>query len=200
MSSFHVVPRRGHLERLKRICGYLSKMADFKIRFRTHQPDFSSLKTVEQDWHSVYGEVKELIPENIPPPLGKPVQLTHYVDANLFHDALNGRSVTACLHFVNATPIDWYSKKQATVETATYGSEFVAAHTCVEQIIDLRTTLQYLGVHVNKKSYMFGDNEAVVNSSHNLYSKLHKRHNALSYHRVCEAITSKFIDFNYLPS
>ena len=90
MSSFHVAPRRGHLEWLKQICRYLSKMADFKIRFRTHQPDFSSLKTVEQDWHSVYGEVKELIPENIPPPLGKPVQLTHYVDANLFHNALNG--------------------------------------------------------------------------------------------------------------
>ena len=112
------------------------------------------------------------------------MQLVHYVDANLFHDALTGRSVTACLHFINATPIDWYSKKQATVETATYGSEFVAARICVEQIIDLRTTLRYLGVQVNEKSYMFGDNEAVVNSSSNLHAKLHKRHNALSFHRV----------------
>ena len=50
----------------------------------------------------------------------------------LLHDVLTGRSVTACLHFVNATPIDWFSKKQATVETATYGAEFVAARTCVE--------------------------------------------------------------------
>ena len=82
---------------------------------------------MEQDCFSVYGDVKELVPERIPPPLGKPVQLTHYVDANLFHDALTGRSVTACLHFVNATLIDWYSKKQATVGMATYGSEFVAA-------------------------------------------------------------------------
>ena len=75
-------------------------------------------------------------------PLGKPVTLTHYVDANLFHDALTGRSVTGILHMLNATPIDWYSKKQSTVETATYGSEFVAARTCVEQIVDLRNTLE----------------------------------------------------------
>ena len=45
---------------------------------------------------------------------------------------------------------------------------------------------------------MFGDNEVVVNSSSNLHAKLHKRHNALSFHHVCEAIASKFIDFNYL--
>ena len=35
----------------------------------------------------------------------------------------------------------WYIKKQATVETATYGSEYVAARTCVEQIVDLCNTL-----------------------------------------------------------
>ena len=46
-----------------------------------------------------------------------------------------------CLHFVNHTPIDSYSKRQATVETATYGSEFVASKTATEQIIDLRHTL-----------------------------------------------------------
>ena len=46
----------------------------------------------------------------------------------------------ACLHFCNHTPTDWYSKKQATVETATYGSEFVAAKTATEQIMDMRYT------------------------------------------------------------
>ena len=85
------------------------------------------------------------------------------------------------------------------METATYSSEFVAARTCVEQIIDLRNTLRYLGVKVNDKSYMFGDNESVVNSSSALYAKLHKRHNMLSFHRVREAIAIKFVDFSYLP-
>ena len=41
MSSFRSQPREGHLKRLKRIIGYLSKFRHFKIRFRTDEPDFS---------------------------------------------------------------------------------------------------------------------------------------------------------------
>jgi hypothetical protein len=51
---------------------------------------------------------------------------------NLRHDIAMGRSVTGILHLMNKAPIEWYSKKQATVETATYGSEFVAARICTE--------------------------------------------------------------------
>ena len=80
---------------------------------------------------------------------------------------------------LNATPIDWYSKKQATVESATYGSEFVAALICIKQIIDQRTTLGNLGAAIREQSYMFGDNKLVVNSSSIPHAKLHKQHNAL---------------------
>src|SRR5687768_2059414 len=110
-----------------------------------------------------------------------------------------GRSVTEVLHMLNATPIEWYSKKQATVETAAYGSEFVAAKICAEQIIDLRNTLRYLGVPIKDQSYMFGDNESVVNSSSIPCHKLHKYYTALSFHCVHEAVASKFIDFYFLP-
>ena len=41
------------------------------------------------------------------------------MDANLNHCLATGRSATGCLHFVNHTPIDSYSKRQVTVETAT---------------------------------------------------------------------------------
>ncbi len=199
MSSFCALPRQGHLNRLKRICGYLVKMKHATLRFRVHEPDYSDLPVKHYDWSSAYGEVSEMLPDDAPEPLGKHVTLTHYVDANLFHDALTGRSVTGVLHMLNATPIDWYSKKQATVETATYGSEFVAAQICVEQIIDLRNTLRYLGVPIRDQSYMFGDNESVVNSSSVPHSKLHKRHTALSFHHVREAVASKYVGFYFLP-
>lgn len=135
----------------------------------------------------------------MPTTLGKPVTLTHFVDANLFHDQLTGRSVTGILHLLNQTPMDWFTKKQATVETATYGSEFVAARNCVEQIIDLRNTLRYLGVPIETKSYMFGDNKSVVDSASKVQAKLHKRHTALSFHRVREAIASGIIMFHHIP-
>jgi hypothetical protein len=198
MSSFHALPRKGHLERLKRIYGYLSRMKHGVLRFRTGEPDYSDLHDFEYNWESVYAPVSEDIPHDAPEPLGHFITFTHYVDANLMHDIVTGCSVTGVLHLINETPIDWFSKKQATVETATYGSEFVAARTCVEQIIDLRNVLRYLGVPICNKSYVFGDNESVVNSSSILHSKLHKRHTALSFHHVREAVAAKIIGFYFI--
>ena len=46
---------------------------------------------------------------------------------------------------------------------------------------------------------MFGDNQSIVNSSTILHGNLHKRHTALSYHRVREAIAAKIITFTPIP-
>ena len=63
----------------------------------------------------------------MPKPFGKAVVTTTTMDANLIHCLATGKYSSGCLPFVNKTPVDCYSNKQATVETATYGSEFVAA-------------------------------------------------------------------------
>ena len=110
-----------------------------------------------------------------------------YVDANLHHDQVTGKAVTACLHMVNATTSHWHTKRQATVETATFGSEFVAARIATDQIIDLRYTVMYLGVPVRSKSYMFGDNKSVVDSASTPTSTLSKK----------EAIAAGYIQFNW---
>ncbi len=175
-------------------------MCHATIRFCTEEPDYSYLVAPEFDWmYSVYGNVKELIPKDAPNALGKRVVFTHYFDANLMHDVITGKSATGILHLLNQTPIDWYSKKQATIETATYGSEFVAGRTCVEQAIDLRQTLRYLGVPIHEKAYMFGDNKSMIDSSLQPHAKLHKRHLILSFHRVREAIASGIIQPYHLP-
>ena len=196
LSRFRAAPRIGHLKRAKRIYGYLMSFPDGSIRFRTGEPDLSALPIQEYDWsRTVYMDAKERIPEDCPTPLGRFVTTIHYVDANLMHDMVTGKAVTAILHFVNGTPVDWYSKRQATVETATYGSEFVAARTAVDQITELRLTLQYLGVPLREKSYMFGDNRSVVINSTTPHSIISKRHHLLSYHRVREAIAAKYVAF-----
>jgi len=199
MSSFRANPRVGHLLRVKRIIGYLSKMRHGAIRYRTSKPDMSAFHGKEVDWtHSVYGNVKEVIPENLPEPLGKSVVTTTFVDANLYHNLLTGRSVTGTMEFINKTPIDAFSKKQNTVETSTYGSEFVAARTATERTMDLRMTLRYMGIPL-ERSYMLGDNESVVTSSTRPESPLTKRHTALSYHRVREAIAAGIFTFHHIP-
>ena len=138
MSRFRAAPRRGHMERVQRIFGYLRKMRYAVIRLRTEEPDYSHLDSKEHDWfYTCYGNPKEDVPDDAPRPLGKRIVISSYVDANLYHDLISGKSVTGILHFFNKTPIDWYTKLQSTVETATFGSDYIAVRTCTEQIIDL---------------------------------------------------------------
>ena len=199
LSRFRAAPRQGHLDRAKRIVGYLVHTKDAAHVVRTGPPDLSKLETPTHSWeNTVYKGAKEEIPKDAPEPLGKPVTVIAYKDANLYHDMVTGKAVTGILIFLNGTLIDWYSKRQATVETATYGIEFVAARICTDWIIDMRTTLRYLGVPINGPSYMFGDNKSVVTSSTIPGSALNKRHNALSYHRVREAIAAKIMHFLHI--
>ena len=106
--------------------------------------------------------------------------------------------MTGILHFFNKTPINWFSKLQSTVETATFGSEYVAARTCTEQIIDLWCTLRYLGVPVEGPSYMLGDNKTVVDTSSHPHGKLQKRHNTLSFHKTRHAIAAGVTRFYHI--
>jgi hypothetical protein len=92
-------------------------------------------------------------------------------------------SVTWILHLANKMIIDWYFKKKpATIATAMYGSQFCSTRTFMKQIVDLCTTLRYLGVGIREESYLFGYKETIVESSIRPYAKLHKRRPALSFH------------------
>jgi len=87
------------------------------IRIRTEMPDISDAVIKRYDWSkTVYAGSEEEIPHDIPTPKGKPVKLVTYADSNLMHNILDGKAVTGILHFVNKTPFDWYSKKQAMPE------------------------------------------------------------------------------------
>ena len=134
----------------------------------------------------------------MPEPLGKAVATTTTMEDNLNNCLATGKSLIGCLHFVNKTPVDWYSKTQAAVETATYGSEFGSAKTATEQIMDIRQTLRYLGAPIATKSFLLGDNRSVVTNATLTHSTLMKRHNILAFHRVRIAIAAKLMAFYWI--
>ena len=80
VSKFCSAPRRGHLDRMKRIYEYLCKYKHYNIRFCVDEPDYFNVPTIQDhDWeHIVYGKHEEDIPANAPSPLGKRIVLTHY--------------------------------------------------------------------------------------------------------------------------
>ena len=68
----------------------------------------------------------------------------------------------------------------------------------MEQIINFRNNLQYLGVSIHQKNHMFGDKKYVVGSAIHPHSKIKKRHTELSFYRVCNDIAYKMVDFYYV--
>ena len=148
----------------------------------------------------MYGDTEEDIPEDAPAPLGAPVVMTHYFDANLMHDVADGKAVTGCPHLINETPIHSHSKKQGSAETATFGAEFSAARTCVEQTVDLRCTLRHLGVNPGDVSHAFGDNKAMMDCAKHPDARINKRHTILSYHCVRDLAARGFLAINHVIS
>jgi hypothetical protein len=94
---------------------------------------------------------------------------------------------------VNRAPVMWFSKRQNTVETSTFGSEFVAMKITVELIDALRYKLRMFGIPIEGPASVFCDNNSVVLNVTVPESTLSKKHNAIAYHRVRESVASKVI-------
>ena len=76
----------------------------------------------------------EVIPEDAPVPKGKGMMMTLFVDSDHAGDKVTRRSRTGYVVFLQNSPITWFSKKQSSVETSTFGSEFMAMKTATEYI------------------------------------------------------------------
>ena len=116
------------------------------------------------------------------------------------YNVLSGKSVTGIIRYFNGFPVETYCKKPPTVKCATYGAEFIAWRTCFEQLIELCNYLRYLGVPINKKTFVFGDNKTMIKSSKFPASKLQRRHHILSYHFVQSIMATNIISLHHLDS
>jgi hypothetical protein len=96
---------------------------------------------------------------------GPKVWMTVYVNADHAHDLVTIRSITGILMMLNNTPIRWVSKQHKTVETSTYGSELVASKIATELILEVRFMLRSLGVMLDGRTLMLGDNMSLVSNT-----------------------------------
>ena len=137
MSTHLALPRQRHREQLHHIYGYLEMNPKRKLFFDPQHPNIDKRAFKEHDWYEFYHDTKERLPSDSPKPCGNTV-LTHcFLDSDHAGDKVTRRSQMVILIFVNRAPILWYSKRQNTVETSTFGSEFIAMKTAVEQVKSL---------------------------------------------------------------
>ena len=151
-------------------------------------------------WKEFYPEAVEEIPSNIPIPKGPKARITTWVDADHAYDQVTRRSVTGIVIMINGMIWKTYSKRQKTVESSTYGSELVAARIAVDLVVETRYTLRMLGVEIDGPALMLGDNKSVVLNTSVPSSLLKKKHCAINYHRIREAIAAEIVRFIHIPS
>ena len=75
------------------------------------------------------------------------------------------------------------------MEASTYGSEILAMRVSIKMIEGLRYKLRMIGVPLTEECAIFCDNSAVVTNSRP-ESTLKKKHAAINFHRVREAIAA----------
>jgi hypothetical protein len=173
---------------------YLSKHAKSRLVFDDATPMVDeSIFLGDTDWRDFYGDVVEEDPRAMPEPLGKSVQISCFVDANHAGNVVTRRSHTGILIYVQNAPIIWYSKKQNTVEASTFGSELVALQVAKDLIVALRIKLKMFGVPLDGPANVFCDNQGVVKNTSIPESTLSKKHNAINYHAIREAVAAKII-------
>jgi hypothetical protein len=190
MARFGAIPREGHFKAVIRMFTYLKKHLKSRLVYDPRIVDMSDIPFAKCNWEEQYPDAEEPIPHDMPEPLGNPVKITVFCDASHADCLVTRRSTTGILIFANGTPIQWYSKRQNTVESSTYGSEFVAMRIATEMLLVLRNDLRMLGVPLDGPADLFCDNMGVILSSTIASSVLKKKHNAVAFHKVRETIAS----------
>ena len=154
-------------------------------------PEIKESDFEAKDWTtSEFGHLvgNELIPPNMPEPRGLGFCMKAKVDADHAGDTVTRRSRTGFIVYLNSSPIYWLSKKQACVESSSFGSEFVAMKQCCEYLRGLRYKLRMMGIPILGCSHIYGDNKSVLANTSVPESVLKKKSQSIAYHFVREGV------------
>ena len=191
MSSHMALPRVGHLQQVLHIFAHLKKYHNTEIVYDPSDPVIDQSKYEAKDWaSSEFGHVegKEELPPKMPEPRGFGFTIRAKVDADHASDTVTRRSRTGFLVYLNCALVYWWSKKQTSVETSSFGSEFVAMKQCCEYLRGLRYKLRMMGIPVNGPCYIQGDNQSVLANTTEPGSTLKKKSQSIAYHFVREGV------------
>ena len=198
LSSYSVAPREGHLEAVLHIFSYLS--SHDRSRIVMDDAYYPHQELERPDWSQFYPEAKEEIPPDMPEPRGKPVQITMFVDASHAANVVTRQSRTGVLIFVNRAPILWYSKRQSTIETSSFGSEFHALKVGMELLLGLRYKVRMMGIPLDGYAHIKVDNMSVVKNTSVPESQLKKKSNSIAYHFVRQQVAADVGRISYEPT
>jgi len=202
LRSFSAAPRQGHINQVYNIFSYLKTHQPQCLLFDPSTPDIDiEFQEFENEaWKDFYEIEDEPLPSDMPSPRGSPVKMLCFVDASHASNRVTMRSHSGIFIKLNNAPISWYSKRQNTVESSTFGSEFIALRIATEMCQALRYKLRMFGVPIDGPTLVFCDNQSVTNNVSVPTSLLSKKHNAICYHKVRECVAAGWLRVGWIAS
>jgi len=137
LSAHNALPREGHLEAVYHIFSYLKGHENSRLVFDLAYPDVDDRRFGNPDWSDFYPDVTDELPPGMPEPKDMPVEISCFIDADHAGNLATRQSQTGILIFINKAPIVWYSKCQNTIESSTFGSEFIALRIATDLLVSL---------------------------------------------------------------
>ena len=195
LSSCLALPCEGHLQALFHIISYLGAKKNAELVFDPSLPDFIDYNFFPKEYWSdtIYatdteGELHEKLPDKKPKARGSGFVMSAFVNSNHAGDLLTSRSRTGFLIYLNSDLIHWNSKKLTSIETSSFGSDFMAMKHVTEYIKGLRYKFRMVGITVVGCDFILGDNQSVLKKTTSPYFQLKKKLNSIVYHHVCEGV------------
>jgi hypothetical protein len=180
---------QGHLDQALHIFAYLRIHHNTELVLDPSDPVIDETLFERQDWStSEFGHKAstETLPGNMPEPRGQGFVIHAKVDADHAGDCVSRRSRTGFLVWINSAMVFWMSKKQTSVETSSFGSEFIAMKQCCKYIHGLWYKLRMMGIPCESPAFVYGDNQSVLANTTIPESVLNKKSQSIAYHFVRE--------------
>jgi hypothetical protein len=177
LSNFMCQPQLGHLEQVLHLFSYLKHHENSNLVFDPNYITWDHTSFPDYEWKEFYQDAKEQIPANAPPPRGHAVQVNAFVVTEHAGNKVTRRSHTGII----------------TVESSTFGSEFVAMRIWVEMLEAFRYKLRMFRIPIDGPCNVFCDNKSVATNASVPTSTLKKKHNSIAYHHVTEAVAAQVL-------
>ena len=129
---------------------------------------------------------KEEIPPKMPEPRGQGFIMCAKINADHASDTITRHSRMGFLVYLSCALIYWWSKKQNSVESLSFGSEHIAMKQCCEYVCGLRYKLRMMGISCDDPMFIYGDNQSALANITVLDLTLKKKSLSIAYHFVRE--------------
>ena len=206
MPSCLALPREGHLEQLFHIFSYLKNNHNSEMVFGPTIPDIDFDQFPKKGWAGApcsKGDgagLKEEKPPNAPRARGAGFIARMLVDSDHAGDKVTRRSRTGFLVYCNNALIYWHSKKQASIEASSFGSELMAMKRGAEHARGLRYKLRMMGIPAELPAFAYAGSKPAIASSSVPEPTLKKKSNSIAYNFVREGCAADEWRITYISA